>query len=54
MFQLPDNSVSFNRGAKGFRVFQMKGMLFSVNILFSLQVLKLWKKGKEFLKSRAA
>jgi len=34
----------------------MAGMLFkqfSVNILFSLQVLKLWKKGKEFLKSRA-
>lgn len=53
-FQLPDNSVAFNRGVKGFRVFEMEGMLFSVNILFSLQVLKLWKKGKEFLKSRAA
>lgn len=55
--QLPDNSVSFNRGVKGFRVFEMEGMLWkqsSVNILFSLQVLKLWKKGKEFLKSRAA
>lgn len=55
--QLPDNSVSFNEGVKGFRVFEMEGMLWkqsSVNILFSLQVLKLWKKGKEFLKSRAA
>lgn len=34
----------------------MEGMLWkqsSVNILFSLQVLKLWKKGKEFLKFRA-
>lgn len=35
----------------------MEGMLWkqsSVNTLFSLQVLKLWKKGKEFLKFRAA
>lgn len=53
-FQLPDNSASFNRGGKGFQGVEMEGMLFSVNILFSLQVSKLWKKGKEFLKSRAA
>lgn len=25
--QLPDNSVSLNRGVKGFRVFEMEGML---------------------------
>lgn len=53
-FQLADNSVSFNRWVEGFRVSEMEGKLFSVNILFSLQVLKLWKKGKGFLKSRAA
>lgn len=55
--QLPDNSVPFKRGIKCFSVFEMEGMLWKqspVNILFSLQVLKLWKKGKEFLKSRAA
>lgn len=54
---LPDNWVSFSRGVKDFRVFEMERILWkqsSVNILFPLQVLKLWKKGKEFLKSRAA